>query len=159
MKPPAGLCDNNFEWFVHENEVWCVFHSRAVRFDMAPFAIKQVFMIEMAKDKEFMRIVGGLVSEASLEQYIRRHYSHLNEVPDYEPSTGSTHKEAINDNLTARELEVMKEVSTGSPDKCSCDHLGISRHTYREHIKHINKKLHLHSKVEITKYSFEHDIA
>ena len=50
--------------------------------------------------------------------------------------------------LTAREEEILGELVKGNSYKSTADHLFISVHTVRFHIRSIYEKLHVHSKSE-----------
>jgi DNA-binding NarL/FixJ family response regulator len=50
--------------------------------------------------------------------------------------------------LTKREEEILAELVTGNSYKSTADHLFISVHTVRFHIRSIYEKLHVHSKSE-----------
>ena len=160
MRTPAGLCDNNFEWFLLDSEVWSVYHQRARTFRNTSSNIKQLFIQEMQNDQAFMQQVNFRADYETLQMYIRNNYAALNEVPDLESSTGRTNREPSLESfgLTSRELDVIKQLANGDPDKWGCEHLGIRRDTYRQHIKHISSKLGVHSKTAITKFAFENQI-
>jgi DNA-binding CsgD family transcriptional regulator len=50
--------------------------------------------------------------------------------------------------LTRREEEILQELVKGNSYKSTADHLFISVHTVRFHIRSIYEKLHVHSKSE-----------
>ena len=50
--------------------------------------------------------------------------------------------------LSARETEILRELSKGYRYKEIADHLGISIETVRSHVHHIYEKLHVESRVE-----------
>jgi DNA-binding NarL/FixJ family response regulator len=50
--------------------------------------------------------------------------------------------------LTSREEEILDELVKGNSYKSTADHLNISVHTVRFHIRSIYEKLHVHSKSE-----------
>jgi len=51
-------------------------------------------------------------------------------------------------NLTDRELEILELVAQGLSNKIIASRLGISEGTVKVHVKHLLKKLNLHSRVE-----------
>ncbi len=59
--------------------------------------------------------------------------------------------------LTKRELEIVKLVSDGLPNKQVADKLFISHFTVNQHIKHIFKKLSLNSKTELVAWYLSYD--
>jgi DNA-binding NarL/FixJ family response regulator len=54
----------------------------------------------------------------------------------------------LESNLTRREEETLTELVKGNSYKSTADHLNISIHTVRFHIRSIYEKLHVHSKSE-----------
>jgi DNA-binding NarL/FixJ family response regulator len=52
------------------------------------------------------------------------------------------------DGLTARELDVLREMAAGDPPKTIATAMGISIHTVRGHVKNIYWKLDAHSQLE-----------
>lgn len=61
-------------------------------------------------------------------------------------------------NLTPREIEILKGVASGLSNKELSLEFHISEHTVKNHLKNIMKKLHLHNRVQLTKYAFEHHL-
>ena len=60
--------------------------------------------------------------------------------------TFSTFKPAVADeNLSSREIEVLKILAAGSNRKEAAEQLGVSSHTVNTHIRNIYKKLHVHN--------------
>lgn len=59
-----------------------------------------------------------------------------------------TFRQSKNHNLTAREMDVLQLLCTGKSYKMIADSLFISKETVRTHIKHIYKKLEVHSNAE-----------
>jgi DNA-binding NarL/FixJ family response regulator len=50
--------------------------------------------------------------------------------------------------LTSRELDVLRLVATGKPNKQIAAELAISERTARTHVSHILRKLHLSSRTQ-----------
>ena len=55
---------------------------------------------------------------------------------------------AVEYDLSKREEEILNELVKGNSYKSTADHLYISIHTVRFHIRSIYEKLHVHSKSE-----------
>jgi DNA-binding NarL/FixJ family response regulator len=62
--------------------------------------------------------------------------------------TLSPPKTEVSTLLTRREEEILQELVKGNSYKSTADHLFISIHTVRFHIRSIYEKLHVHSKSE-----------
>ncbi|MCI0182867.1 response regulator [Sulfoacidibacillus ferrooxidans] len=55
--------------------------------------------------------------------------------------------------LTAREIEVLRELGTGAPNKDIAKRLYISENTVRNHVRNILDKLHISNRVEAATYA------
>lgn len=60
--------------------------------------------------------------------------------------------------LTDRELEILKEISSGAHYNQIAEKLFISPKTVRKHIENIYSKLHVHNKVEAIQLAMKHKI-
>gem|GEM_PF-171624 len=73
------------------------------------------------------------------------------------PTTGMSRIEMLTgheiESLTAREEEVLRELSTGAINKDIAKHLCISVNTVRFHVRHILDKLHLSNRAEAATYA------
>ncbi len=74
-------------------------------------------------------------------------------------STGELQKKrADRFGLTDRELEILKEISSGAHYNQIAEKLFISPKTVRKHIENIYSKLHVHNKVEAIQLAMQHKI-
>jgi DNA-binding NarL/FixJ family response regulator len=60
--------------------------------------------------------------------------------------------------LTAREKEVLEQVSTGASNREIASKLCLSEHTVKNHLKHILQKLHLDNRVQLARYAMENGL-
>jgi DNA-binding NarL/FixJ family response regulator len=60
--------------------------------------------------------------------------------------------------LSARELEVLRLVATGTSNRHIASALVISEHTVARHLQNIYAKLGLSSRAAATAFAFEHDL-
>lgn len=60
--------------------------------------------------------------------------------------------------LTERELEVIKQVATGSSNREIAKHLGISEKTVARHLSNIFTKLNLYSRTAAAAYAYDHNL-
>jgi DNA-binding NarL/FixJ family response regulator len=58
------------------------------------------------------------------------------------------HEEPQTSELTSRELDVLRLVATGKPNKQIANELAISERTARTHVSRILRKLHLSSRTQ-----------
>jgi DNA-binding NarL/FixJ family response regulator len=61
--------------------------------------------------------------------------------------------------LSARETEVLKLVATGLTSRQVAKELGLSHRTVENHIQNTARKLHLHNRVELTRYAISQGLA
>ncbi|PTM54639.1 response regulator [Desmospora activa] len=57
--------------------------------------------------------------------------------------------------LTQREQEILTFVAKGWSNKEIANHLTLSEHTVKNHLKNIMHKLHLKNRVQLTRYAYE----
>ncbi|HET9257912.1 MAG TPA: response regulator transcription factor [Pseudonocardiaceae bacterium] len=60
--------------------------------------------------------------------------------------------------LTDRETEVLRQVAIGRTARQIADALVISHRTVENHVQSTLRKLHLHNRVELTRYAVEHGL-
>jgi two-component system NarL family response regulator len=72
-------------------------------------------------------------------------FSRLEPRPKHEPSE--------TDELTLRELEVLKELASGASNREIADHLVIAENTVKSHVRNILTKLHLRNRREATAFA------
>jgi len=60
--------------------------------------------------------------------------------------------------LTHRELEIVKLIASGKPNKDIASKLGITEATVKVHMKNLFKKLKLKSRVEVAMWAVEHKV-
>jgi len=63
--------------------------------------------------------------------------------------------EPVREGLTAREKEILQEVAKGKTNREVAASLNLSEHTVKNHLKNILQKLHLHNRVQLTRYAYE----
>ncbi len=68
------------------------------------------------------------------------------------PNHPSTMKDAV-EPLTAREIEVLRELGTGASNRDIAKRLFISENTVRNHVRNILDKLHISNRVEAATYA------
>ena len=61
--------------------------------------------------------------------------------------------------LTEREVEVLRLVSRGLSARAIAERLVLSHRTVENHVQNTLRKLHLHNRVELTRYAIEHGLA
>jgi DNA-binding NarL/FixJ family response regulator len=60
--------------------------------------------------------------------------------------------------LTEREIQVLRMVATGQSYKQIATRLTLSHRTVQNHVQNTLGKLHLHNRVELVRYAFEHGL-
>jgi DNA-binding NarL/FixJ family response regulator len=67
--------------------------------------------------------------------------------------TGSTTPKEFYDGLTAREVEILKLLAVGHPNKQIARRLGISEKTVRNHVSHMYEKLQIYDRSQAVLYA------
>jgi DNA-binding NarL/FixJ family response regulator len=67
--------------------------------------------------------------------------------------TGTTTTKEFYDGLTAREIEILKLLATGQPNKQIARRLGISEKTVRNHVSHMYEKLQIYDRSQAVLYA------
>jgi DNA-binding NarL/FixJ family response regulator len=70
-----------------------------------------------------------------------------------EPASGPA-----DERLTDRETEVLKMVAKGLSYRQIADRLVLSHRTVQNHVQNTLRKLHMHNRVELTRYAIEHGL-
>ena len=60
--------------------------------------------------------------------------------------------------LTPRETEILKMVAKGMSYRQIAERLVLSHRTVQNHVQNTLSKLHLHNRVELTRYAIEHGL-
>src|ERR1700737_1066912 len=67
--------------------------------------------------------------------------------------TGTSTPKEFYDGLTAREIEILKLIATGQPNKQIARRLGISEKTVRNHVSHMYEKLQIYDRSHAVLYA------
>ena len=107
------------------------------------------YLLKSAPDEEIVNAVyalrsGAVVVDRSLAMGLREGTDELTPEPSVQPST-----------LSDREMEVVKMVVEGLPNKEIADRLEISRRTVETHIRHIFDKLGVNSRTKLSVLAME----
>jgi len=99
---------------------------------------------------------------AAVELDAARHaFAALGAAPDMrrvDQLMGQTESPEASDQLTTREVEVLRLVATGRTNRAIAERLGISEKTVARHVSNIFTKLDLSSRAAATAYAFQHDL-
>jgi DNA-binding NarL/FixJ family response regulator len=101
------------------------------------------------KDAEPAAIVSSIMAVLSGERVMAGAVA--NRVLDM--LTGASTPKEFYDGLTAREIEVLKLIATGKPNKQIAYTLKISEKTVRNHISHIYEKLEIYDRAQAVLYA------
>jgi DNA-binding NarL/FixJ family response regulator len=110
------------------------------------------YLVKSASRKELLEAVrrvaaGDSVFTPGLAGLVLGEFRRLNEGGVDEP-------EPEND-LTARETEILKMVAKGMSYKQIADRLVVSHRTVQNHVQNTLRKLQMHNRVELTRYAIE----
>lgn len=178
---PAGLMDPNFEFFCYHGEVFMLSSGRVTPFNKIPQEILDRIhddLLEHPDAIEALIIMGITHPVAMLEKWLMCRYGLLDsqadlstegitisEYPDC-PYHSSCRFEGTlcqlvttpQGKLSPREIQVIKGVAEGIPNKCIGDELGISRFTVNTHIRNIQQKTGSLNKAQVVAWASENNI-
>jgi DNA-binding NarL/FixJ family response regulator len=66
--------------------------------------------------------------------------------------------DALDENLTEREIELLGHLGLGLPNKAIAEQLGVSENTVKYHIKNILQKLYYNNRAEAATYAVRHNL-
>ena len=178
QKIPAGLTDDNIEIFAHNDKVSFTRNGRVFSIRELERHIIRHFMHEMFQNSEARTILRSWCHSAKkmLEQYVFCNYGGFDVTPDFDTKENKSHPEPwncgmqdtcegfgkvcrpIGDNgekITHKEMQVLRAIASGHPDKWLNDKLGITMNTLASHKKNISRKLKLHSKMEMILFAMK----
>jgi DNA-binding NarL/FixJ family response regulator len=88
----------------------------------------------------------------------RQAFAKLGAAPDVTRVDALSGRQPATGGLTARELEVLASVATGSTNRAIAAELVISEKTVARHLSNIFNKLGVSSRAAATAYAYEHDL-
>jgi DNA-binding CsgD family transcriptional regulator len=177
---PAGLTDNNIEFFSHNGELFSVQDGQRYTYPSMPQSHLMFLYKQFAEDPAGRDSVSHLIDRDKLKTYSICRFGGCNSIPDassnldlldaseyYDcgirgncPWEGKRCKEIVAEKgiITARQLEIMKLVALGLYNKEIADRLQISENTVANHLSNIFDKLGDRSRVIITSFIKERGI-
>ncbi|HEX4362681.1 MAG TPA: response regulator transcription factor [Pseudonocardia sp.] len=122
----------------------------AVKAGAAGYLVKSASAAELV-DAVRRTANGDAVFTAGLADLVLGEFQRLAAGPDPEAADAPR--------LSARETEVLKLVATGLTSRQVAKELGLSHRTVENHIQNTARKLHLHNRVELTRYAISQGLA
>lgn len=181
---PAGLLDHNYEFFTHEGvHAFCLTHSKVIPFeewDEELLSKIEAQLLRMPRKLVALTDMGIFTRKQMIEQFIICNYGGFDhkadmingKLQDTEywacPNRGKCPQEGTlcdglktdtGNQLTHRELEVIKLTAKGHMDKEIATMLDISLTTVHTHAKKIRLKTGLFRKTDITRFAYQNQIA
>jgi len=179
---PAGVLDDNVELFANGNQLMAIHNGIIMPFRNLPFPILRLFVDDMLSNTDAVVCLNrmGLNSMSRmLEKYCWCRFGAFDGNPDllknkvnftYEywdcGCRGDCPHQFILCNrvtigditLTKKQVEIVKLIATGQPDKIICDEANITYNTLITHKRNIYAKLELHSQAEITAFAYKNNL-
>jgi DNA-binding CsgD family transcriptional regulator len=170
---PAGIEDNNVEFYRHGNTVNATYGGARFVFNALPAEIREPFAVELINDKKaFHCLIHDMkVNPAEAEEkLVWCRYGHHDYNPDYNYTTKKLTPDApgceneshchgfgivcrippgVNGHLTKQEFFVLRLIARGKQDKEIAAELGIEVSTVRTYIQRIHYKLRVNNRIEI----------
>lgn len=179
---PAGVIDANLELFAKGNDVFAIYSGKTIEFRNIPFRILKAIANELLRNKEAVKALAsfGIVSfKDMLKKYSWCRYGAFDFNPDFDTKSGKTNTEYFDCGnrttcpfqfiicdkfrfngiyLTKKQIDIVKLIASGKPDKVVCSLANITYQTLLTHKKNIYSKLQLHSQSEITAFAINHNL-
>lgn len=175
---PAGLHDNNVEFYRHEGETYALYKGKTLHYKDLPLEIRSIFNWEMIKDEaafKAMTEMGHISFTQSEEMFVGCRYGNFDNSPDLNLDTGvltpdapSCDKEMscpgfgkvciIPCGLCKQEYFTARWVATGLQDEEIAEVMHISVSTVRSHLSKVREKLNLSNRAEITNWAIKRNI-
>ena len=173
QKLPAGLIDSGVEFFVHQNEIYCLHNGATFTFENIPQHIIQLIREDMFQYPKALKALKDWDindPEAQIKQYIMCRFGGFDNNSDISSDGKILHTEYINCGrrgqcpyegklcasievkqgvLSRREIAVLKLIGAGKLDKEIADELDISRAAIRNHKDHISQKAGVERKASL----------
>lgn len=161
---PGGLVDDSAEFFIHQNDIKCLYQGKAHSYDEIPSHIMDAVeadMMQHPKALEALAKWGITNAEDQIKQYIFCRFGGFDSNPDISDNGDIHHREyfdcgrrgncayegklcpsvkVAHGELSKREIEVLRLIGLGRLDKEICDDLGIALDTLRSHKDNIKLK-------------------
>lgn len=178
---PAGLFDEDIEFFVKDNSAYAMFRFKVIPLNDLPTNIlldlDEVINADEAA-KNALQELQIITPEQRREQFIKCRHGAFNNEPDIidgkiQPGEywdcglrGVCKHEgklcssvaAENGILTKREIELVRYIAIGLQDKEIADKMGISINTIPPHKKNVFEKIGARSKVDVTVFAINKNI-
>ncbi len=182
MNLPAGLCDRNLEVFTHEHILMASFDGKVQPFTLLPEEVKSIFLDDMLDNPtaiKSMRAMGLVNIDEMLVQYVSCRFGGFDATPDLTSETKKLlpeywecgHRNScpyegklcemvkVGDTyLTKREIQCIKQITSGLADKNCADNLGVTEQTFAVHKRNIYAKLGINCKTELMTFSIKNNI-
>jgi DNA-binding NarL/FixJ family response regulator len=113
------------------------------------------YLFKNVRAADLIRTLHGVArGEAGLSRAIaRRILDEFSRTPAPRPAASEAALE-----LTAREIEVVRELARGATNREIAKSFVISENTVKNHVRNVLAKLHLHSRREIARYARDHNL-
>lgn len=163
MKLPAGIVDHDVEFFQHKDQLMVLYNGKSYSFERMPAAVKYYLEDILDGDPDAQLCLECMDIRdhmAQLKQFAFCRYSSFDLVADitqggYEhpeftlcdkrgkcPFEGTLCRSLKSYcNLSSRELQVIRSMASGLPNKLMADELDISVNTVSTHIQNIANKI------------------
>ncbi|MDB4919821.1 LuxR C-terminal-related transcriptional regulator [Mucilaginibacter sp.] len=182
MTLPAGLRDNNYEFFADDNRACFITQGAVAEVDKLSEQMLQAIESELGKYPEKLKGINKMGVSGRLpviNQFMICNYGGFDSKPDlvnYQlgeteywpcPKRGTCAFEGIvcdglrtntGEVLSKREIEVVKHIATGELDKNIAHNLNISHSTLTTHTRNIRRKTKLFRKADITRFAYENTL-
>ncbi len=180
---PPGLMDDAAEFFIHDNEIWCLYRGNRISFENFPEHILDVLDSDMVSNPKAMKALYDwdiTDPDARMRQYVACRFGGFDNTPDicrdgvvqaaeyvdcgrrggmcdYEGKLCSSIVLEYGI-LTKKEIEVLRQIGLGLFDKEICDVLNIAQDTLRTHKDHLYQKSGVQRKAGLSILAYKYKL-
>lgn len=161
---PGGLVDESAEFFIHQDDIKCLYQGKVHLYDEIPAHIMDAVEADMMAHPKALEALAKwdiTDADAQIRQYIYCRFGGFDGNPDISSDGKAHHREyfncgkrgecpfegklcpslkVANGELSKREIDVLRLIGLGRMDKEICEELGIALDTLRSHKDNIKLK-------------------
>jgi len=174
--------DASIEFFIHENEIWCLYKGGKYIFDQFPEEIVQIISDDMSSNPKAMKALYDwdlTNADERMKRYIACRFGGFDNSPDIDGNGAIQPAEYVdcgrrgscefegklcssivlkNGILTPREIEVLRHIGNDLLDKEICAVLQIANDTLRTHKDKISLKNGSTRKSALAKLAYKYNL-
>jgi DNA-binding NarL/FixJ family response regulator len=177
---PAGLIDNNIEFFTHKGEIYVLQNGEVKPYHLS-IEGRRLIQLDMQHNIELVARLSkqGYHGYELEKKWVDCRFGSFNAIPDIDIQNNQVNLEyhecssrstcplsgivcklpsGPGGELSHKEIETIKAIATGEPAKQAADRLGVSFNTIRAYLKSVHNKLNAHSRADVMNFAYRNNI-